>query len=172
MKHQWAREELSGCSIVPAWRGLDETSMGQRRAKWLQHCTCLARSRWTSRRLRRGWARAELSGCSGPVRWNETINLGSSTWCREKYGCSVHVKRRHYKLFLTLIGCRGNAQESTCHRRLPVWFYRITGGFLYAFSVSQNLAVWSLRRVNKRFSKLVSILKGASQNFEFDFFIN
>ncbi len=32
-----------------------------------------------------------------------------------------------------LIGSRENAQESTCHRRLPVWFYRITGGFLQAF---------------------------------------
>jgi hypothetical protein len=25
--------------------------------------------------------------------------------------------------------------ELTCHRRIPVWFYRITGGFLYAFPV-------------------------------------
>jgi hypothetical protein len=36
-----------------------------------------------------------------------------------------------------LIGCRENAQVIICHRRLPVWFYIITGGFLNALSVSK-----------------------------------
>jgi hypothetical protein len=59
----------------------------------------------------------------------------------------------------------------------------VTGGFQYDFTDSQAAscmhfqyvkiaAVVSLKRVTKRFSKLVSNLKGASQNFEFDFFIN
>ncbi len=37
-----------------------------------------------------------------------------------------------------LFGSRVNLQELTCHRRVPVWFYRITGGSLKAFSVSKN----------------------------------
>ncbi len=31
-----------------------------------------------------------------------------------------------------LIGCRENVQKLTCHRQLPVWFYKVIGGFLYA----------------------------------------
>ncbi len=62
-----------------------------------------------------------------------------------------------------LIGCRENAQEIMCHRQLPVWFYRITGGLLNGFSVSKS-PLWSLwRGYNwKDFSKLESDFKGAS----------
>jgi hypothetical protein len=44
-----------------------------------------------------------------------------------------------------LIGCRENARELqvTCHWRLSVLFYRITGGFLQAFLVSKSL-LWGL----------------------------
>ncbi len=38
-----------------------------------------------------------------------------------------------------LLSCKENAQELTFNRQLPLWFYRITGGFLYAFSVSKSL---------------------------------
>ncbi len=40
---------------------------------------------------------------------------------------------------------QGNAQELTCHMRLPIWFLRITAGFLQAFSVSKSplLGLWS-----------------------------
>jgi hypothetical protein len=33
---------------------------------------------------------------------------------------------------------RKNAQALTHHRRLPIWFYRTTGGFLSALSVSKS----------------------------------
>ncbi len=34
-----------------------------------------------------------------------------------------------------LSGCRENVQELTCNRWLPIWFYSIKSGFLYAFGV-------------------------------------
>ncbi len=58
----------------------------------------------------------------------------------------------------------------TCHWRLPVWFYRITGGFLEAFSVSKSPG--SLKRVTGRIFKLVSNFEGGSYNFKFDYLIN
>jgi hypothetical protein len=53
----------------------------------------------------------------------------------------------------TLIGFREKAQELTGHTRLPVKSYRITGGFLYAFPVS-NLALGSLKRVTGRIFRI------------------
>ncbi len=42
---------------------------------------------------------------------------------------------------------KGKCAKITYHRRLPVWFYRITGSFLYAFSVSKSLlyGLWSVQ---------------------------
>ena len=39
----------------------------------------LETSKWTSRLLTMGLASMEFTGASWPIRWNETINLGSST---------------------------------------------------------------------------------------------
>ncbi len=41
-------------------------------------------------------------------------------------------------------------QKLTCHRRLPVWFYRITGSFPYAFSVLKS------QRVTERIFEVIS----------------
>jgi hypothetical protein len=37
-----------------------------------------------------------------------------------------------------LIGCRENAQELICYRRLPGYFYRITGGFCKHFQCQNS----------------------------------
>ncbi len=50
---------------------------------------------------------------------------------------------------------------------LPVWFYRITGGFSVKIPA---LGLWS--RLLEGFSKLVRNFKEASKNFMFDYFIN
>ncbi len=46
-----------------------------------------------------------------------------------------------------------NVKELTCHKRIPIWFYRITvGGFLYAFWVSKS-SLRSLKRITGRIFK-------------------
>ena len=73
-------------------------------------CTCLARSRWTSSKFRSGWASAELSGSSGPVRWNETINLGSST-------CNGFLINLGYSTW--------NMIKSTWDPQPVIWLYQL-----------------------------------------------
>jgi hypothetical protein len=69
-----------------------------------------------------------------------------------------------------LIGCRENTV--TCHRQIPVWFHKITGGFLYAFS-EYKLPLYGLwRGLLKAFSKLVSNFKWKKLNCKYDYFIN
>ncbi len=53
-----------------------------------------------------------------------------------------------------LIGCRENPCENLiCHRRPPVWIYRITCGFLSAFSVSKIAALKFVKNISACYKK-------------------
>ncbi len=68
----------------------------------------------------------------------------------------------NYMAALCSLWTREECEFSTCHRRLPVWFYRIMSVFLQAFSVSKTLLYGLWSRLLGGFSKLVSNFKGAS----------
>ncbi len=68
----------------------------------------------------------------------------------------------NYMAALCLLCAREECGFSTCHRRLPVWFYIIISVFLQAFSVSKTLLYGLWSRLLGGFSKLVSNFKGAS----------
>ncbi len=66
----------------------------------------------------------------------------------------------------------GKYAKFTCHRRLSIWYKRITGGFLFAGSKPPLWRFW--RGLLWAFSKLVNKAfqrdERSEQNFDFDFF--